>query len=38
VLLATLTAILYWQTLGSFGRLLQRREIKILTIVSAEQE
>ena len=37
-LLATLTAILYWQTLGSFGRLLQQREIKILTIVSAEQE
>jgi hypothetical protein len=38
VLLATLTATLYWQTLGSLGRLLQQREIKILTIVSAEQE
>ena len=38
VLLATLTAILYWQTLGLFGRLLQRREIKILNIVTAEQE
>lgn len=38
MLLATLTAILYWQTLGLFGRLLQRREIKILNIVTAEQE
>jgi len=38
VLLATLAAILYWQTLGSFGRLLQRREIKILQTVTAEQE
>lgn len=37
-LLATLAAILYWQTLGSFGRLLQRREIKILNTVTAEQE
>lgn len=38
VLLATLTAMLYWQTLGSCGRLLQRREIKILNTVTAEQE
>ena len=38
VLLATLTAILYWRTLGPLGRLLQRREIKILNIVTAEQE
>jgi hypothetical protein len=38
VLLATLTAILYWQTLGPLGRLLQQREIKILNIVTAEQE
>jgi ABC-2 type transport system permease protein len=38
VLVATLTAILYWQTLGLFGRLLQRREIRILNIVTAEQE
>jgi ABC-2 type transport system permease protein len=38
VLLATLTAILYWRTLGSFGRLLQQREIRILNIVTAEQE
>lgn len=38
VLLATLTALLYWQTLGACGRLLQRREIKILNTVTAEQE
>jgi hypothetical protein len=38
MLLAMLTAILYWQTLGLFGRLLQRREIQILNIVTAEQE
>jgi membrane protein implicated in regulation of membrane protease activity len=38
VLLATLTAILYWQTLEPLGRLLQRREIKILNTVTAEQE
>ena len=38
VLLATLTALLYWQTLEAYGRLLQRREIRILNIVTAEQE
>jgi len=38
VLLATLTAILYWRALGPLGRLLQQREIRILTIVTAEQE
>jgi hypothetical protein len=38
VLLATLTAILYWRTLGPLGRLLQQREIRILNIVTAEQE
>ena len=38
VLLATLTALLYWGTLGPLGRLLQRREIKILNIVTAVQE
>jgi len=38
VLLATLTATLYWRTLGSFGRLLQQREIRILNTVTAEQE
>lgn len=37
-LLAMLTAILYWQTLRPLGRLLQRREIRILNIVTAEQE
>jgi len=37
-LLAILTAILYWQTLGPLGRLLQQREIKILNTVTAEQE
>jgi hypothetical protein len=36
--LAGLTAFLYWQTLGSYGRLLQQREIKILNTVTAEQE
>jgi len=38
VLLAGLTATLYWRTLGAYGRLLQRREIKILNTVTAEQE
>ena len=38
VLLATLTAVLYWTTLEPLGRLLQRREIKILNTVTAEQE
>ncbi len=37
-LLATEAATLYWQTLGPLGRLLQRREIKILNTVTAEQE
>lgn len=36
--LAALSALLYWQTLGSYGRLLQRREMKILDTVTAEQE
>lgn len=38
VLLATLMAILYWRSLEPLGRLLQRREIRILNIVTAEQE
>ncbi|HWN96440.1 MAG TPA: hypothetical protein VNT99_15530 [Methylomirabilota bacterium] len=38
MLLATLTAMLYWRTLEPLGRLLQRREIKILNTVTAEQE
>ena len=37
-LLAVLAALLYWQTLEPIGRLLQRREIKILNTVTAEQE
>jgi ABC-2 type transport system permease protein len=38
VLLATLTVILYWRSLDPLGRLLHRREIRILNIVTAEQE
>jgi len=38
VVLAGLTMLLYWQTLGAYGRLLQQREIKILNTVTAEQE
>lgn len=38
VLLAGLTAFLYGQTLEPMGRLLHRRELKILNIVTAEQE
>lgn len=37
-LLALLVTALYWRTLEPLGRLLQRREIKILNIVTAEQE
>jgi hypothetical protein len=37
-LLATLTAWLYWKLLRPLGRLLHRREIKILNTVTAEQE
>jgi ABC-2 type transport system permease protein len=36
--LAALAALLYWQLLPSLGRLLQRRETKILEIVTAEVE
>jgi len=38
VLLALLTAMLYWRTLEPLGRLLHRREVKILNTVTAEQE
>jgi hypothetical protein len=38
VLLAALTALAYWQTLGPLGRLLQRRETKILGVVTVEVE
>jgi tetrahydromethanopterin S-methyltransferase subunit F len=37
-LLATLTAILYWRSLEPLGRLLHRREMRILNVVTAEQE
>ena len=36
--LATLTAFAYWQTLAPLGRLLQRRETKILGVVTVEVE
>jgi hypothetical protein len=38
VLLAALAAVAYWQTLGPLGRLLQRRETKILGLVTVEVE
>jgi len=38
ILLAGLAAVLYWQMLEPLGRLLQRREVKILNTVTAEQE
>lgn len=36
--LAALAALLYWQTLASLGRLLERREPKILEMVTHEVE
>jgi hypothetical protein len=36
--LAALVAFVYWTTLGPLGRLLQRRETKILNVVSVEVE
>ena len=36
--LAALAALAYWQTLGPLGRLLQRRETKILSVVTVEVE
>jgi len=38
VSLAGLMALIYWQTLSPLGRLLQRRETKILGIVTVEVE
>ncbi|HTY88484.1 MAG TPA: hypothetical protein VMB80_13530 [Candidatus Acidoferrum sp.] len=38
VLLAALAAVLYWQTLAPLGRLLHRRETKILSVVTVEVE
>jgi ABC-2 type transport system permease protein len=35
---AALAAILYWQTLAPLGRLLHRRETKILSVVTVEVE
>lgn len=37
-LLCGLMTILYWQTLAPLGRLLQRREIKILGVITVEVE
>jgi hypothetical protein len=36
--LVALTALAYWLMLGPLGRLLQRRETKILGIVTVEVE
>ena len=36
VLLAAFMALAYWQALGPLGRLLQRRETKILSVVTVE--
>jgi hypothetical protein len=36
--LAVLVGLLYWGTLDPLGRLLQRRETKILSVVSVEVE
>jgi ABC-2 type transport system permease protein len=38
VLLAALAAFVYWQTLEPLGNLLQRRETKILSVITAEVE
>jgi len=38
VLLGALAALLYWQTLAPLGRLLHRRETKILSVVTVEVE
>jgi hypothetical protein len=36
--LAAVMALAYWQSLGPLGRLLQRRETKILGVVTVEVE
>jgi hypothetical protein len=38
ILLAAVVAVAYWQMLGPLGRLLQRRETKILGVVTVEVE
>jgi hypothetical protein len=37
-ILAVLVAVAYWRTLGPLGRLLQRRETRILSVVTVEVE
>jgi len=37
-LLLGLMTLVYWQTLASLGRLLQRRETKILGVITVEVE
>jgi hypothetical protein len=37
-LLCGVTAIIYWRTLAPLGRLLQRRETKILGVITVEVE
>ena len=38
VLVASVMLVVYWQTLAPLGRLLQRRETKILAVISVEVE
>jgi hypothetical protein len=38
LVLAALAVLAYWQPLGPLGRLLQRRETRILAVVTAEVE
>ena len=38
LLIVVLAAVLYWETLGPLGRLLQRREQAILQVVTQEVE
>jgi hypothetical protein len=38
VVIAALAALIYWEMLGPLGRLLQRRETKILAVVTVEVE
>jgi MFS family permease len=38
IALLALLSLIYWQSLGPLGRLLQRRETKILAVVSVEVE
>jgi hypothetical protein len=38
VTLAALVSLAYWQAIGPLGRLLQRRETRILAVVTVEVE